>query len=168
MKQTLNTLAALVVVVLLGGCYESTVPLSSSMDAEIDPALTGEWELLDSGDKPDRLLILPFNEHEYYIEWVDFDEDSDEEERMRFRAFATPVGNRMFANVQNIDLKSDHTYIFFRYTLEPDGQLVLQGLDQSNLKMKFDSSEDFLDYMKAHAAEEQLYDEPGYFRKVTS
>jgi len=170
MRDYLNLFLLLIGMTLWSGCYESTVPLSASAEASIDSTLIGIWEEWPSASDrhPDRFLVLPFNEHEYYVEWTTFEKDSSETARLR--VYTTAIEGIWFANAQQIDLDGDRDYMFFRYDIENENQLMLRTIDQNYVEDQggkhFETSEALRDFFRRHLLNEKLYDEPAILRRV--
>ena len=124
---------AMIVAVLapLGGCYESSIPLSSPEGSVTNPKLFGTWTCRDAGDETSvaTLLVLPFDSARYYVEWRQDDETS------RYAAHSSNVGEGAVENVREIGVEgSETTWIFMRATVTDDARLVLDVVEDDDLR----------------------------------
>jgi hypothetical protein len=147
--------------VILSGCQGARVPLGEADESEVDRDLAGSWFSTETSDEGDyaHLQIAVFNEHEYS---VDVWEDGDDDDRETLRAFTTPVGGVLFANVHCVECDDENEYFFFRFELTGDGNLVVRGLETnlySSVLHRFESSEDLKAYVLKHVDDESFYDD---------
>ena len=147
----------------LCGCYVSKVPMASSANSDLDPNLIGKWEKIvtEKDPTPVEMLVLQFNDNEYYAEY------RDANELLRFRAYIVRVGEVPFINVQNIE-GDERSFIFVRYSVGEDGVLTLRELSNDFVKSEFETSEKLYDFIKNNLKEDQLYDETGRFKRTTA
>ncbi|MFB3132933.1 MAG: hypothetical protein ACE10K_10475 [Rhodothermales bacterium] len=161
----------LVLFFVLCGCLESEVPLSSSDQSIIDPRLIGRWELIETEEDegPAGMLVLQFNDHEYYVEYYYERDDGTVEfpDTLRFRAYTTPIDGALFANLQCIGC-DERTFIFYRYAVSEDGLLTVRAVEEELFKSAtVETSEALYAFVKENLDKEALYDEEeGQFRKV--
>ena len=126
-----TTLLAAVVALLLSACEGSPVPLSDPPAVPVDTTLAGYWEFTSPDSEPphDRLLIVPFNRNEYYVEFYSTGiKGSDQRDTTRVRAWLTEVAGRRFANIQCLLCESEPEYLFMDVRAE-DGRLLLAPID---------------------------------------
>ena len=124
---------------LIMGCHDSSVPLGPPDNAPTIPSITGTWEPLDMEEEEGDVLmkIMQFNDHEYYIEFTCYETEDDNPETMHIRAYITPLGDRLFANVQAIDEEmDDRDYMIFWFELTNDDLIstVMIDEDMSHIK----------------------------------
>ena len=124
---------------LLFGCNDSAVPLGPPETAPTIPGLTGTWEGLDVDQEGAHaeMHIIRFNEHEYYLEFAHYESPESAPEIMRIRAFITPLGDRLFANIQAIDEDfEDRNYMIFWFDMSEDDIIhsVMIDEDMSHIK----------------------------------
>lgn len=110
---------------LLGCPYESKVPLGSSSEGRIDPALIGTWSCNNSEDERWTLLVSAFDETQYLMEV------RDKEETNRFRAFSSEVAGSRLLKVRHLSKDLDDGYYFITYRI--DGQTLLLLLADDRL-----------------------------------
>lgn len=154
---------------VLCGCEGARVPLASSEGAPMDLRLIGRWEAtgLEDGEDPQRLLVLQFNEHEYYLEYIaeDSDESLDLPDTLRFRAYTTPIERALFANVQCIDCE-DRLFLLFRYALSEDGRLTVNVVSEDVYETDFEASEALYAFIRENKDREALYEQTVTFRRI--
>jgi hypothetical protein len=68
MKTRASFIALCLSLFALAGC-DYTVPLAEKPELPIDKALVGAWERTTQQGEVQRLLVLPFSEHEYMVAW---------------------------------------------------------------------------------------------------
>ena len=129
---------------LLFGCNNSPVPLGPAETAPMNLKLAGLWEpvLPPEEGGSDWMRILPFNDHEFYIEYSHVSEKTEAPEVLRIRGFITPVGDATFANIQSIEEMDDRDYLIFWFDLDTDDVLntILIDEDMDHIE----SSEDLV------------------------
>ncbi len=116
---------------LLFGCNDSRVPLGPPETAPMNIQLAGMWEPVMPPEEggSDTMRILPFNDHEFYIEYTHLSDDG-EPEIMRTRGFVTPIGDATFANVQLIEDTEDRNYLIFWFELSDEDTLYTLLIDE--------------------------------------
>lgn len=161
-KMVLKTFRVLVFVAIVSGCYESKVPIASSENSSIDLQLLGSWKSEHPETQTsEKLLFLKFNDHEYFAEYLEHDEDDVE----RFRAYKVMVDDIPFLNAQNIGEQEDDekSYSFFRYSFSEDGELILKMVSSDFVKTEFNTSQELFGFIKTHVNDEKLYEKPVKF-----
>ena len=143
------------------GCG-SQVPIQDSAEAVFVPELVGKWHIVpEPGDEPGELVVLNFNDREYYIELREQAEGSPEVDTLRLRAYITRVNGTAFINAQLIDSMDEDERLFFFYTyaLTPDGGLTLTELrDVGHQEIdKFETSEALYTFIRHNLNNEDLY-----------
>jgi len=176
MKIYFKVCLVLAIAFALGGCYESKVPMASSEGSTLDPNLVGRWKAIVTEDDttPAEMLILKFNDNEYYVRY------QEEEEVTRCRAYMVMVDGVPFINLQLIAveeldkkghirfLKEDErTFLFFRYSLSKDDVLTLKMVSDDFVKTEFKSSKALYEFIKKNLKNEKLYVEPFRFIKTS-
>ena len=147
-------------ILLLGGCYESDIPLFEP-SLQIDKRLTKSWISVpkDSKNKALSLVVRKFNEREYLAAW----KDGHDGATVMARGFVTKINNVAIMNLQGIASlnKNDRTFLFFKYDFNKDGRLVINMLsgDYPKLKdKKFKSPARFRKFIKKNIDQEGLFD----------
>lgn len=117
---------------VLVGCNEASVPLGPPENAPKDQQLVGYWQLEDpytnGWDDVEYLVILPFNEHEYYVSLSSY-QPIPVDEAAHMRMFLTDVGPHQFANVQPLSAEQDEGYYIYQYDIDNSGRLTLKHVD---------------------------------------
>ena len=125
---------AVVAMALVGGCYESDVPLDPEPRLEVDTAWLGPWRCLpfnaDADERPATIVARRAADRRYDIAWHEGETPPD-----RYEAFASAVGEARLLNVREV--KADGAtgkWVFVRPTsLRPD-VLQLQIVNEGALK----------------------------------
>jgi hypothetical protein len=146
------------------GCpYESPVPLSDPGKSMIDPVLPGIW--VNSKSNPDgtndTLLIIKFNDHEYYLE-------SHEIKNGKFivsrgRGFTTMVNNHRIINISA--LEEPGKFYFARYEVTGN-MMILTYLSDNFIKKRFSSRRDFYEFCKENLDKEGFYETGDTYQRV--
>jgi hypothetical protein len=153
---------------LVGGCYESSVPLTAPETATLDASLVGNWMEVSQGeDQPlTHMWIQPYDAHSYRVEFCCADFLDRTMETDLLRAHTVLVDSVSFANVQSLEAESP--YVFFQYDLSDEGLLTLRPVAECLfVDTTLSTSEALYRFVQAHLGHERLYlDEALYFRKV--
>jgi hypothetical protein len=164
MRHAIGAVGLGLVFAVMGGCYTSKVPLGDSHESKIEPKLLGDWTGQMDSDTV-RVVVRQFDDHEYYISFAFNDKPA-----ALTRAYSVTVGGVPFMNMQNIGAvdENDRIFIFARYEVTPDGELVVRLLNKDPLlgDRQFESSEAFRQFVKEHLDEEQLYTKPVHLKRV--
>jgi hypothetical protein len=119
----LSEALVLVSLALLSGCYQSSEPLGSPDQSQLDSKLVGTW--ICRSANPDSkeeatLRVMPFDERQYYVEWADGDELT------RYRAYSSQINGITLVNIRELvaPLGGDR-WAFVGYHLAQDGSLRL-------------------------------------------
>lgn len=151
-------------VAVLGGCYESKVPLGDSHESKIEPELLGDWSgqvVTKGGDvsvrsEPVRVVVRRLNEHEYFISFAFGGKPA-----ALTRAYSVEIDGVRFMNFQNIDAveEKERVFVFARYELTEDGEVVVRFVNKKPLLegRRFESSDAFRKFVKEHLDDEELY-----------
>ncbi len=152
-------LTMIIVGMLLAGCYESKVPLSSSPVGQIDVRLLKSWveEPQNQDEKPYRAAFFRFSETEYFVAF-----SNDTGSAALARAFTTMIGTVPVLNLQGIESEksSDRTFVFFRYAFSSDGILEVRMMSSESPLLKdkqFSTQASFAAYIKKHIKDERLF-----------
>lgn len=145
------------------GCG-SPVPIQDSAEAVFVPDLVGTWRTLPApGGEPGEMLVLNFNDREYYVELRERADGAPEADTLRLRAYITHVDGTAFVNAQPIDSMDDDERLFFFYTydLSPDGVLTLTEVGDVNGQDidTFETSEALYRFIRRNLDEADLYGE---------
>jgi len=123
---------------LLAGCGEvlSDAPMSDASNSVLDERLIGAWELVpgdarDAGKDEPRIYVGKLKGSKSALEAVTIDLDKDKRINVqRYRVFTTRIGEASFLSVTNAKEKD---YGLVRYTLDGEGHLHLQDLDEEKV-----------------------------------
>jgi hypothetical protein len=142
------------------GCYESPFPLASSDREGIDARLLGSWieAAAPRNDTPYRVVIHPFNDHEYLIAFT----DSPGGKAILARGFITTMDGVAIINLQGIDsLKpTDRTFLFFKYRITAQGDLETWMIDHDSKLLEGVQLTDqaaLYDFVQHHVRDPALY-----------
>lgn len=136
-EQTLKKYTVLLIAcfLIIVGCYESQVALSSHPVSKIDARLVNYWESV--GKEKDankiKLAIFKFNENEYLLNWKE-----GEQETIFARGFVSKIEDVKILNIQGIKSldEKEKTYIFFRYEINEQGNLKVSIISDENSLLK--------------------------------
>jgi hypothetical protein len=144
--------------ILLTGCpFEAKVPLRKPTTGSIDSRLVGAWSGTDvKGGDSLEVLILPFNDAEYYIEVVENDES-----RNRYRAYAIAVAGEQLLQVGELtaDGAADG-FVLARYTLADDHELQVRFVGDKIVPKNLESDPaGLLEFLSSHLGDPALDDQ---------
>jgi hypothetical protein len=155
----------LLILPLLWGCpYESTVPLSKSSKAEIDQTLLGAWKNTAEGE-PFTMIIEQFNEHEFLLLGM----EDGKINREVMRAFVTVIEDERFLNVQEIKETYDtRGWYLVHYALSGDTLTMRIVDDKLFTKKPLTSSQALSSFVKKNLRNKDLYgdDAPTVLQRV--
>ncbi|MBP7865046.1 MAG: hypothetical protein KA419_03780 [Acidobacteria bacterium] len=164
MKRIFTTLALLLPLVLLTGCYDSPVPLSAPA-LPVDARLPGNWIQTAPADAPNayRLVIRKYSEREYLVLFSEGDASPSVA-----RGYLTDVSGVRMMNLQNIDSAEpkDRDFIFFRYDVEPGGGLRVRILSDDHPALhdrRFATAAQLRAVVARHLKEDNLFGPPLVF-----
>ena len=154
------------------GCG-SEVPIQDSAEAVFIPELVGTWQIVpEPGGEPGGMMVLNFNDREYYVELREQADGSPEADTLRLRAYITHVNGTAFINAQPIESMDADERLFFFYTfaLSPDDVLTLTELrDTSGRDLDgFETSEALYTFIRQNLHNEDLYGASTALVKVSS
>lgn len=143
-------------IITFTGCpYESKVSLSDAKDSAIDPEIIGKWLLKSgSGQRYDTLIIMRFNEHEYYFESHELKDSKPFIDRGR--GFITRIGNEKILNF--CGLKDPGKFFFARYVVSGERMITNCASDQY-IKEKFNSDRELYDFFKIHIGRQGFFEQ---------
>jgi hypothetical protein len=150
-------------IIILTGCpYESNVTLSDPGNAFIDPDIIGKW-LVNGSAKgvSDTLIIMRFNDHEYYLESHEL--KNSKLNIGRGRGFITPVNNVKMLNL--CDLEEPVKFYFTKYVCQGDKLIMSYSSDQF-IKQKFGSDRELFDFFKANIYKEGFFEGGDTLRRI--
>ena len=146
-------LAVLVLAVVASACYEASVPLGQPGSVPLDPAIVGEWQCLpppaDKSDGRATLVVMPFDERQYFAEWASEGDRPD-----RYRVYGTRLGPDVVYNVHQLPA-GEGGWAFFRYRIDPAGVLYLSMVKDE--AMKGLDQKAALDAIRSRAGDEKIY-----------
>lgn len=147
--------AGVALIIIMTGCpYESPVSLSDSCNSTIDPGLIGTWVYQSGDGKKDTLLIMKFDEHEYYIESHEKNKDG-EKVTNRGRGFITLINGQKIINF--CDLAEPGKFYFGKYEISGNMMKFFSPSDNF-IKVKFTSGQELLDYFKKKMKDKGFYE----------
>jgi hypothetical protein len=146
-----------VVMIIITGCpYESNLTLSDPKDSSIDPDITGKWLVnMSSPGSQDTLIVMRFNDHEYYFESHEIKNSKLIIDRGR--GFITRINDVKLLNLCGLDEPSK--FYFAKYVCSGNKMVLTYSSDQF-IKTQFGSSRELFDFFKTHI-DEQGFFEPG-------
>ena len=129
------------------GCNDARVPLGPVEDAPMDATLQGRWTPAEGAvdDELVSLRIVPFNDHEYYLEYATLGDVEARPEVVRFRGFITMIEGTPFANIQLIG-EEDKNYLIVQYEHTEDDRLGIRLVDEE--MDAFDTSEALYEFVR--------------------
>lgn len=149
------------------GCLY-TVPVTEEHSLPVDPAVLGLWEEVPEGEgraeAPPRMLVLPFSQTEYLVEYP------LGPEAFYFRAWPVKVAGQTMVQLQVIRdnegrLTTPKPYHVVAYRTR-DGMLDVRTLNDDLVGRKFASTQELVAAIEAHREDPELFREPGRFRRV--
>ena len=148
--------------IVVGTGCGSMVPISDSTEAIAVSELVGTWQIVDDNDElPDQVVILNFNDSEYYVELQERKLDASKADTLRLRVYVTAVEGRRFINAQHIgSMKPDErVFFFYAYDFSPEGVLTLTELQDVGEQEidKFETSEALNAFIRENVHNEALY-----------
>jgi hypothetical protein len=154
-RMTLS-LAVLSLVVLTGCPYSSKVPLAEPDGKATDDHLIGNWFGIERGGDTLQIVILPFNQSEYYAE---LHEKSGAP--TGYRVFPFDVGGERFLHINELaPVRSALEYSFARYTFSGESELTLRFVgDKAVPTVLANDRRALLSFLKAHLADPSLNDD---------
>ena len=156
-------IAMLILLVFTGCPYESAVPLGDPQKSVMDHDILGRWVNIRSNPSGsnDTLLIMKFNDHEYYIESHAIKNGKIKTERTR--GFTTLIRNQKVLNIT--DLNEPGKYVFARYEIKGE-KMVASSPTDNFIKESFSSSHDLFEFFKKNMDKEGFYEEADTLIKI--
>lgn len=155
-RQGLVSAFLLTLVLVAGtGCpFEAKVPIGKASPASLDPRLFGAWT--DTSADSARILVLPFNETEYYVEVTEKDGRRD-----HYRVAPITLAGRQMLQVNELSAQATPDgYVFARCSLTPDGALSLRFVGEKIVPKSLQKdSQGLADFIAAHLDDPALEDE---------
>lgn len=163
--KNMKNLLYLFICLVLAGC-DFTVPLSGTPGMAIDTRAVGLWEMSKPDGKTERLLVLPFNDREYFISWP---EDAPTELYARAHLFEFSgmvlVQLQWFGNSDGAVPDDDRNYQVAAYEITGD-VLEIRMLNPGVIGKDFGSSADLAGAVKANINNKNLFQEIMTYKKV--
>lgn len=155
-KHVLTILILFLLIFLICGCpYNSSVPISAVENAQINDSLFGDWFTTNNeNDSSEVLKVYLLNKHEYLFLLC------DKKEINVFRAYPTRIEDYHFLNISEINLESSlqPAYIFAEYKLIGD-ELRIRLIEDELFKTKMENSNDLYHFIKSNLKNQQLFGE---------
>lgn len=141
---------AAVAMILLGGCYETTVSLAPK-ETTVDRALVGDWKF-----EGESMVVRNLDNQRYYAEW------SDGKERARVVAVTFPIKGALFAEARALTddgtIPSSHTLV---RVYSENGKLGLRHLKKEFFDEKsVDTPEQLRKVLEENMEKDEMYDGP--------
>ena len=156
-NKTLFVITSMIMIIVMTGCpYESSVPLSNSCNSTFDPALTGTWINPATNGNKDTIVIMKFNEHEYYIEINEKDQTGGKI-TSRGRGFVTSIKNQKIINF--CELGKPDKFIFFKYEIKDRLMKTFSASDKF-IKKPFNSSGELYNFFTRNMNNPGFYELP--------
>lgn len=153
-------------ILLLAAC-EYDVPLTMEHSIPIDQGILGTWEADSGEDDYFQLRILKFSDTEYLVH--DAEDDGD----LYFRAYAIEVAGISAVQLEFLGdddnpVKSDggDRYFVASYKMV-DGMLEIRTLNTELVNDELTDSESLRAAFIANKDNPELFNNPGFFRRVT-
>jgi hypothetical protein len=142
-KNPLILIIGMIMIIGMIGCpYESKVPLSNSCNSTLDPGLIGTWIYPSGSGNKDTVVIMKFNEHEYYLEFHEKGQNGINI-TSRGRGFVTLIKNQKILNY--CELGQPDKFVFFRYEIR-DKLMKIFSPSDNFIKQPFNSSSELVDF----------------------
>jgi hypothetical protein len=156
-KNLLILIIGMIMIIAMTGCpYESSIPLSNSCNSTFDPALIGTWVSPSTNGSKDTIVIMKFNEHEYYIEIHEKDQ-TGVKITSRGRGFVTSIKNQKIINF--CELGKPDKFIFFKYEIRNRLMKTFSASDKF-IKQPFNSSSELCDFFTRNMDKQGFYEPP--------
>jgi hypothetical protein len=116
---------ALVLLTLMTGCpFESTVPLGDPGPGSLDARLAGRWVMTNESGEDASVVFYPFDEGAYYVQ---LDERGKPDSTERYRVYTVTIGGEKFLNINKLGEEVEPgAYFFARYDFTKEGALRLR------------------------------------------
>ena len=152
---------------VLMGC-EYTVPLFSTPQQKIDPALVGQWSRTLPSGETEAVLVLPWSDQEYLVAFP-----ANKPETMYARATLTPVAGLPLIQLHWIGtaqakLPTDaRVYQFATFSRQGD-QITLRLLNSARINTAIATSAALIQAITQNKEAPDLFREPMCFSRVTT
>jgi len=163
----------------LGGCYESEVPMAKSGQTEIDGRLIGDWQFTGGTDSDGKVIknlslvlkMRQFNAFEYFVEWYEEENRAgvSHSDTYWIRSYIVMVDQASFINAQLINSLniSKRKFIYCRYSLSDTGQLTLRLLNEDLLsEQKLTTSEALYSFIRKNLNNDKLHSSVIHLRRT--
>jgi hypothetical protein len=144
--------------VFLAGCpFETRVPLAEPAPGSIDSRLVGFWSGINTKDGDSlEVVIMPFNDAEYYIEVRDGDGPPE-----RYRAYAIAVAGEYVLQINEIGPgEASDGYVFARYAFTDERDLMVQFVGEKIVPKELETDPAGLfEFLSGHMGDAELDDE---------
>ena len=166
--QLMRTISILFICVLLLSACKYKTPITTEHDIPVDQHVLGSWKIVpaENQDNQSGILIFRFSDTEYSVH---YHEDGG---NLYFRAYAINIDG--VAAVQLEFIGSDdgpagedatERFHVISYQLEND-QLKISTLNTELVDDKLDDSESLRKALIKHKENPDLFNEPGFFKRV--
>lgn len=151
---------------LLMGC-EYTVPLFSTPQQKIDPALVGQWSRTLPNGETETVLVLPWSDQEYLVAFP-----ANKPDAMYARATLMPVAGLPLIQLHwigtaNAKLPTDaRVYQFATFACQND-RITLRLLNSERIRTSLATSDALIQAITKNKEAPDLFREPLCFSRVT-
>lgn len=161
----MKMLLCVFVCLVLAGC-DFTVPLSATPGMAIDTRAVGLWEMSKPDGKTERLLILPFNDREYFVSWPEA-APTELYARAHLFRFSGMVLVQLywFGNSDGAVPDDERNYQIATYTMTGDA-LEIRLLNADLIGKDFRSAADLARAIEANNNNPDLFREIMAYKKV--
>lgn len=153
----------------VAGCrYEA--PLTTKHALPIDTSVLGVWETVptegEESEKAERMIILEYSPTEYLVHYP------VEKEGFYFRGYPIEIGGVKCVQLQIIGTeaghpKSDEKKLFEVVSYRPaDGELEVRTLNSNLVDDHIATSDALAKAFRDHKNDEDLFTDPGRFRRI--
>lgn len=150
--------AALLATTLTGCPFVATVPLGAVARHPLDASVFGDWVWENPQDKKQvvHVVVLPFNDTEYLVEWFD-----GERAPLRLRVYRVDLEGHAFLNFNALtNSRVPDKYFFARYELSSEQQLAIRFVGEKGTpKALAGDAKGLVDHVTAHRDDPALDDD---------
>lgn len=148
----------------ISGCIYK-VPFVSEHTIPIDPAVLGLWEINESGEKPEQMLVLKYSDTEYLVQYP------VSPHGMYFRAYPVKIGDVAAVQIQWIGaadgevVNDEEKYQLLVYT-RINGDLEIRTLNNDLVDKSLTTSDALCQAFLKNTGNPDLFRDPGLFKKA--
>jgi hypothetical protein len=159
---------------LLSSCnhYESSVPLSTPENSNINPALLGEWILTEEKKEKDTsgfIEVIAFNKNEYLVQLKEYVDSSKHiASVVCMRMFDTKIDKNTYLNLQFIGDNNEKSFMIYKFKPISGNRYKIFYLSKEHFIKEFDQTNKFQAYVRSHIKEfEKSFVQEGILSRKT-